>query len=404
MAMKPRIIFFAGKGGVGKSSVAGATGVLSAESGRKTLIMSLDVAHSLSDIFEVKGSGILDFNRGRPFQVRENLWIQELDITEEIEKNWGEIYRYISTLFNATGLDEVLAEELAILPGMEEVSLLLYINRYFREKRFDVIVLDCAPTGESIRFISIPTTLEWYIKKVFRIEKTIAKYARPIAKRVYDIELPGEKYFDAIEYLFERLRGVDELLTNPEITSVRLVTNPEKIVLKETQRAFMYFNLFKLNVDAIIVNRIIPSSIKDNYFSGWRQTQKQQLNFAEECFAPVPLFQVSLMKNEVLGYENLKALGKRIYRDKNPLKIFYTGKSYELKKKNGIYCISINLPFVDKKDLILNKVHDELIIRVGGTKRHFLLPRYLAGIESVSARFEGEKLYIFFKGGHDDQK
>ncbi len=399
-----RVIFFAGKGGVGKSSIAGATGILSAESGNRTLIMSMDIAHSLSDIFDVKKDGIVDFNRGAPFQVADNLWIQELDISEEIEKNWGEIYRYISTLFNATGLDEVLAEELAILPGMEEVSLLLYLNRYSKDKRFDVIVLDCAPTGESIRFISIPTTLEWYIKKVFRIEKTIARYARPIAKRVYDIELPGDKYFDTIEFLFQRLRGVDELLTDTDITSVRLVTNPEKIVLKETQRAFMYFNLFRMNVDAIIVNRIIPPSIKDRYFNDWRITQKEQLKSAEECFSPVPLFQVDLMKNEVLGYKNLRQLGKKIYRDKNPLDVFFKGTPYELRKENGIYCMSINLPFVKKGELNLNRVHDELIVRVGGTKRHFLLPRHLAGIDSITARFEGEKLCIYFGGGQNDKE
>ncbi len=224
---KLRIIFFAGKGGVGKTSVAAATGIKAAESGRKTLIMSLDIAHSLIDIFDL-GRDLLDQNRGKPIKVRDNLWIQELDIQEEIQKNWGAIHQYLSLLLNTTGLDEILAEELAILPGMEEVSLLLYINRYVQQKKFEVIILDCAPTGESLRFISIPTTLEWYMSKIFKMEKTLVKLARPLAKRIYNVPLPGEDYFDALEKLFERLKGVDRILTDPLCTTVRLVTNPEK--------------------------------------------------------------------------------------------------------------------------------------------------------------------------------
>ena len=207
-----RIIFFAGKGGVGKTSAAAATGVRVAEMGHRTVIMSLDVAHSLSDIFDLE-KGLMDQNKGIPIKVHDNLWIQELDIQEEIEKNWGEIHKYFSALFKTTGLDEILAEELAILPGMEEVSLLLYINRYIREEEFDVILLDCAPTGESIRFISIPTTLDWYIKKIFKMEKTLAKIVGPVAKRIYNVPIPGDEYFDAIEHLFDRLRGIDQIMS-----------------------------------------------------------------------------------------------------------------------------------------------------------------------------------------------
>jgi arsenite-transporting ATPase len=192
-----RIIFFAGKGGVGKTSVAAATGIKAAEKDYRTVIMSLDVAHSLSDIFDLP-RGLLDQNKGRPIAVGQNLWIQELDIQEEIRRNWSDIHKYLSGLLNTTGLDEVLAEELAIFPGMEEVSLLLYINQYVRDKTFDVILLDCAPTGESLRFISIPTTLEWYMKKIFKMERTIAKYMGPVAKRLYDIPLPDDYYFRAL--------------------------------------------------------------------------------------------------------------------------------------------------------------------------------------------------------------
>ena len=391
-----RIIFFAGKGGVGKTSVASATGIKAAQSGHKTLVMSLDVAHSLADIFDLD-RGLVDKNKGNPIKVGTNLWIQELDIQEEIERNWGDIHKYLSTLLNTTGLDEILAEELAILPGMEEVSLLLYINRYVRTKRFDVILLDCAPTGESLRFISIPTTLEWYIKKIFKMERTIARYARPFAKRLYDVPLPGEDYFDAIERLFQHLQGVDEILVNPNITTVRLVTNPEKIVLKETQRAFMYFCLYKMNTDAIIMNRILPKSVNDAYFEDWRHRQGEYIRQAETYFSPIPLFPVDLFRGEILGKERLTSLAEQIYGDRNPLDRLFVGEPYSLDKTDGKYRLKIKLPFINKKDVNLNRVSDELIIRVGGFKRHVLLPRQVAASTSVSAKLDGADLSVEFE-------
>ncbi|MBW2616591.1 MAG: ArsA family ATPase [Deltaproteobacteria bacterium] len=391
-----RIIFFAGKGGVGKTSVAAATGIKAAEAGHRTVVMSLDVAHSLSDIFDLNKS-LIDEERGNLTKIRKNLWIQELDIQEEIEKNWGDIHKYLSTLLNTTGLDEILAEELAILPGMTEVSLLLHINRYVRTKKFDVILLDCAPTGESLRFISIPTTLDWYMKKIFKVERTIARYVRPLAKRLSDVPLPGEDYFDAIEFLFERLRGVDEILVDPEITTVRLITNPEKIVLKETQRALMYFSLYKMSIDAIIMNRILPDSVSETYFKDWKKSQKDYIKKAENYFSPIPLFPVNLFRGEVLGFDSLKALADQIYRDRNPLERFYDGEPYSFVKVNGKYQLRVKLPFIGKGDVELNKISDELIIRVGSFKRHVMLPRQVAASNSVKAKLEGEYLSVHFE-------
>ncbi|MFC1869594.1 TRC40/GET3/ArsA family transport-energizing ATPase [Thermodesulfobacteriota bacterium] len=398
-----RIIFFAGKGGVGKTSVAAATGIKVAELGHKTVIISLDVAHSLSDIFDLD-RGLHDRNRGVPVEVNKNLWIQELDIQEEIEGNWGDIYKYISALFNTTGLDEILAEELSILPGMEEVSLLLYINKYVQEKHFDVIILDCAPTGESLRFISIPTTLEWYIKKIFKMEKAVAKFVGPIAKRIYDVPIPGDEYFNAIAELFGRLQGVDKILTDPQITTVRLVTNPEKIVLKETQRAFMYFCLFKMSVDSIIMNRILPSGVNDKYFKAWKESQRQYLESAEEYFSPIPVFKINLSKGEIFGYDQLKSLADQLYEKKNPLKHFYKGEPYNIIKKDGQYQLIIKLPFIVREDVELNRISDELIIRIGGFKRNILLPRQVAATSSVKARYEGEHLRIYFKGDNHGKR
>jgi arsenite-transporting ATPase len=392
-----RIIFFAGKGGVGKTSVAAATGIKAANMGRRTLVMSLDVAHSLSDIFDLD-KGLLDQNKGRPLLVRDNLWIQELDIQEEIEQNWGEIHRYLSTLLTTTGLDQILAEELAILPGMEEVSLLLHINGYAKTKAYDVLVLDCAPTGESLRFISIPTALEWYMKKIFRMERTLAKYVGPLASKIYNVPVPGDDYFNAIAGLFERLKGVDQLLSDPLVTSVRLITNPEKVVLKETQRAFMYFSLYKMNIDGIIINRILPDDVTDNYFKRWRESQKSNLQKAAEVFSPVPIFHVPLFKDEVLGYDRLHRLAERIYADKDPVERFFEGRPYDLSKENGRYRLVLKLPFISTDNIELHKISDELVVRVGSIKRHVLLPRHVAASRSVRAKMEGDCLHIFFEG------
>ena len=392
-----RIIFIAGKGGVGKTSVAAATGIKVAEEGFRTVIISLDTAHSLSDIFDLD-KGLFNHNKGRPVEVADNLWIQELDINEEIEGNWGEIHKYISALLSTTGLDEILAEELSILPGMEEVSLLLYINQYVRQKSYDVIILDCAPTGESLRFISIPTTLEWYINKVFRMEKTLAKYVGPVAKKVYNVPIPGDEYFNAIAYLFERLRGVDKILVDSKTTTVRLVTNPEKIVLKETQRALMYFCLNKMNIDCIVMNRVLPSEVNDQYFKDWKKSQKQHMVKAQEYFNPIPIFEINLFRGEVIGYDHLKNLADQLYEGRDPLNHFYLGEPYDLIKEDGEYKLIIKLPFLTGEEVELNRISDELIIRIGNFKRSILLPRQVAATDEAKAKYEGQHLRISFQG------
>jgi len=398
-----RIIMFVGKGGVGKTSIASATGLKAAGMGYKTLIMSLDIAHSLSDIFSLN-KGLMDKNKGIPVKIEDRLWIQELDIQEEIQRNWGDVHKYIASLFHKAGLDEILAEELAILPGMEEVSSLLYINRYAHEGDFDVIILDCAPTGESLRFISIPTILEWYISKIFKIERRLVSYIRPVAKRFYGVPLPEDDYFKALENLFVRLEGVDNILTDPTITTVRLVTNPEKIVLKETQRSFLYFSLYKMCIDAVVMNRILPGNIKDAYFNDWKESQRRYLELAEEYFNPVPIFPVVLFQNELLGKERLKKFGEDIYGEHDPTEHFYTERPYEFNRKDGKFFIKIKLPFLTKEEIELNRLPEEMVIRVGGFKRHILLPRYVSTYKDVTAKIDGTYLNIIFGGNRDEKE
>jgi arsenite-transporting ATPase len=396
-----RIVLFAGKGGVGKTSIAAASGVACAKKGLKTLIMSLDAAHSLVDSFDLDRT-LMDKNKGRPIRVAKHLSVQEVDVQEEIAKNWGEVHKYISSLLNISGIDEVLAEELAILPGMEEVSSLLHINRYVAQKRYDVILLDCAPTGESIRFISIPTSLEWYMKKLFDVERKIVKVARPITKRLYSVPLPEDEYFSTIQRLFDRLEGIDSLLSDPNITTVRLITNPEKIILKETQRAYMYFSLYKMSVDAVVINRILPDAVDDAYFAGWKETQDLYIKKTEQLFSPIPIFKVPMLSDQVVGIADLSKLAAEIYGRRSPEEVLYADIPYSFRKAGVDYFLDIKIPFLAKKEVELSKRNEELIVRIGGFKRHVLLPRSIAARAPTGAKVEQDKVVIKFGGNHGD--
>ncbi len=389
-----RIILFSGKGGVGKTTISAATGYRLSKLGYKTIVVSLDPAHSLADAFDIP-EGERFKAKGLPIEINERLHIQEIDIQEEIDRYWGDVYRFLELLFNTTGLDEVLAEELAILPGMEEVTSLLYVNKYYREKEYDVLVLDLPPTGESLRFVSMPTVLKWYMKKIFKTERLVMKVARPVVGRLSDVPLPDESYFKALENFYEKLKGVDEILIDPEVTSVRLVSNPEKMVLKESQRAFMYFNLFGVNVDAVIVNKIIPPDAGDcSYLRNWIEIQKKYVSEIESYFSPVPVFRVPLLEEEVFGTRRLEILSDIIYRDRDPAEVFFKEKPYEFIQEDGRYVIKIRAPFVKKESVSLLKGEDEIVVRVGNFKSHIMLPRKLRDLEPEGARIEEGYIYV----------
>ena len=394
-----RIIFYTGKGGVGKTSIACATGLQLAEAGHKTLILSLDVAHSVADAFDIERE-LLDKHEGQPLQLADNLFIQEIDVQAEIHRWWGEVHQYLTLLFNTTGMDGVVADELAILPGMQEVSLLLYINKYHRDRTFDILVLDCAPTGESIRFISVPTALEWYMNKIFKTDRLMMRALRPIMKIVNpSLPLPEDKYFLAIRRLADKLQGVDSLLHDPAVTSVRIVTLPEKIVIKETQRAFMYFSLYGLITDAVIVNRLIPDWCDDPFLSSWKTAQQGYLKQIHELFAPVPIWTVEMFKQEVLGMDGLRHLAEVLYRDVDPLKIHYSEPpvSFHKDPKNGDLRLTLRLPWVSRGELDITRVGSELILNVGGFKKHIELPRTFAGARPTGASIKGDQVTIRFK-------
>src|SRR6516165_4832666 len=307
-----RILLFSGKGGVGKTSLAAATGLKLAELGYRALVMSIDPAHSLADSFDLD-TDLFHSQTSDPLLIRAGLSILELNIQKEVKRHWQEISSYVISVLRTTGISDVEAEELAILPGMEELSAMMYVNQFRRESRYDVIVLDCAPTAESMRCVSMPTTLEWYMKHIFPFQRGILKAVRPLANRVSPVELPTDSYFANIQDLFGRLDGIGELLENPRITSVRLVTNPERMVLRETQRAFVYFSLHGLAVDGVIVNRVLPDRVTDAYFREWHASQQRILEEIERYFAPVPVKRVPLFTHEVLGRERLEELARSLY-------------------------------------------------------------------------------------------
>ncbi len=393
MVMKRRIILFSGKGGVGKTSVAAATGLKAAERGYRTLVMSLDIAHSLSDAFDLPVS-LHEKNRGQPIPVGNNLWVQEIDVQEEMERYWGEIYKYFAAVFRSAGLQDIMAEEMAILPGMEEVVGLLYLNQYIEENTYDLIILDCAPTGEALRFISLPSALDWFMDKLFNFERTVMKMVRPVAKSISPIPLPEDSYYAAIERLYERLKGIDRVLLDHRVTTARLVTNAEKVVLKETQRAFMYLCLYEIAVDAIIVNKLFPTEVADDYFKKWVTTQAGYIAQIEEYFAPLPIMKIELFDDQIVGLEGLTRMATALYGESDPTDILYTRKPYEFISVDGGYILKIHLPFADKEHIDLYRDANELIIRIGSFKRHILLPHKLLKARVAGAEYQGNDLLI----------
>jgi arsenite-transporting ATPase len=391
-----RILLFSGKGGVGKTSLAAATGVRLAELGRRTLVMSIDPAHSLADSFDL-GGDLFHTQTSDPLPISDRLSIFELNIQKEIKRHWQEISSYVTSVLRTTGISGVEAEELAILPGMEELSAMMYINQYRREQAYDVVVLDAAPTAESMRFISMPTTLDWYMKHIFPFQRNLLKAVRPIANRVAPFELPTDSYFANIRNLFERLEGVGDLMEDPYTTSVRLVTNPEKMVLRETQRAFVYFSLHGLTVDSVIVNRLLPPEVKDAWFSEWHMSQEKVLKEIEEYFAPVPVHRVPLFTHEVLGKHRLQELARVLYQDQDPSAITRTEKPYTFGKSDGVYEIRMILPFAAKGEVGLFKKGDELVVEIGTLRRHIGLPRSMAEMVPSRAKLDHRVLRVEMK-------
>ena len=392
-----RIILFTGKGGVGKTSIAAATALRCADLGYKTKVYSTDAAHSLADSFN-KEIGSTDT------VIKKNLVAQEIDVNEEIRRNWGPIQGFIQQFLKYRGMENLIAEEMAVFPGMEEVFSLLELKDRVAREDFDVVIIDCAPTGDTLRLLACPDIAKWYMEKIFNIERKVFKAVRPVAQRFVDMPLPTDDVFDSMEGLYKNLIGIKEVLTDREISSIRIVLNPEKMVIKESQRAYTFLNLFGYSVDAVIANRILPEEIKDPYYRKWKEIQAKHMKEVEASFSPLPIFLSKFWDQEVIGMKQLSRMAEDIYGDKDPTSVFFKEKPMEITGSDGCYDLYLKLPFATKEDLDIWVHGDELTIKFLNFKRNILLPRALSSLKLRKAEFIGNTLKVNFGGDDHGRK
>lgn len=391
-----RIIVHTGKGGVGKTSISAATALRCAEMGLKTIVISTDTAHSLGDS--------LDKEIGpEPTEIYPNLWAQEVDARYSMDKYWGSFQKYMVALFNRQGVENIVAEEVTILPGLEEGAHLLWINKYVQEGFYDVLIVDAAPTAETLRLLSLPDVTRWWLEKILFLTKGASKILGPI-NRVFrggnkdENAVDSSTAWEQVEQLFDTLDKVRALLSDPSISSIRLVVNPEKMVIKETQRTYTYLNLYGYATDAIICNRIIPEEVNDPYFASWKANQAENIEFIGEAFGEMPLLKAPLFSQEMGGLESLRKLGDILYADTNPAQKLSDGTSHRIESMGGDgYKLVVPLPFARKDDMDIYRSRDELTLRVGPYRRNIVLPHALWDMEIADAKFEESSLNIRFK-------
>ena len=384
-----RVILFTGKGGVGKTSLAAATAVRAADMGKRTLVLSTDIAHSLADSLDVELAN-------EPRQVVPNLWGQETEIYKTLETYWGVIQRYIAALMSWRGMNGIVADEVAVLPGMEELANLLFIERYRRENAYDVVIVDSAPTGETLRLLSFPDMLHWWMNRLFPLQRKVAAVMRPVVGALSDIPLPTNSVMDAIVELYAELEDVHKLLLDGEQTSIRLVVNPEKMVIKEAQRTLTYLNLFGYSTDSVIVNRILPQSVSDLYFAGWKESQRKYIEYIDEAFSPLPILNMPLLDQEVVGVDMLRRMAAAVYGDDDPTKFYYKGQVQTIDKVDDGYILNLKLPFASKEQVSLIHSRDELNVKVGAYRRNVTLPHVLINLKVAEAKMDDHVLRIHF--------
>lgn len=385
-----RIILYTGKGGVGKTTVAAATALKCARLGYKTIVVSTDPAHSLRDSFNIKLGP-------EPKKIGDNLFGQEIDVYYSVEKYWGKLTEFLQSLLGWMNVDDILAEEFSVFPGMEEISAFLWVNNHYHEADYDVIIVDSAPTGETLKLLSLPDIARWWLVKIFPIEKRVMKVIKPAIRVVSDMPLPEEKTYDAIEILFEKLDAIRQVFADPKVTSIRLVMNLENMVIKETQRAYTYLNLYGYPVDSLIINRTMPEELDHPYFKKWRKKQKKYRKDIDDMFSPLPMFDAPLFSEEIQGLKALDKFSTELFDHIDPTKIFYSEKQYKVVKNNDNFEMHIKLPFVTKKEVELFQVGDELTIHIENQRRNIFLPNFLAKLSVKKANFDGDILKVVFQ-------
>ena len=383
-----RIIIYTGKGGVGKTSMAAATACNIAKSGKRVLVMSTDQAHSLGDSFDRK--------IGRdPEKITEHLHAVEIDTVYESEKCWGNLQNYMKQLLTLKGGNGIEVEELLVFPGLEELFSMFKILDVYETGVYDTIIVDCAPTGETLALLKYPERLSGFIAKILPIERAAAKTVGKVVEKAMKIPMPKDHVFDDIELLMEKMKRLQQLLMNKEVVSLRVVTTPEKIVINEAKRNFTCLCLYHYNVDAIIVNHIYPAKAMEGYFNKWAKLQEEALQEIKESFSEVPRFYVELQQQELRTLEVLESVGERIFEACNPNAVLFQKKIYKVDRKKKL--LQIYLPFADKKDLRLEQDKNELLVGVRNENRKFPIPAEFAGSEITGAKFEEGYLNIKFE-------
>lgn len=388
-----RVILMTGKGGVGKTSVAAATGLRCAELGYRTLVLSTDPAHSLADSFDME----LEHH---PRQVREHLWGAELDALMELENNWGAVKRYITQVLQARGLEGVEAEELAILPGMDEIFSLVRMKRHYDEGDFDVLIIDSAPTGTALRLLSLPEVAGWYMRRFYKPLQAVSVALRPLVEPIFrpiaGFSLPDQEIMDAPYEFYEQIEALEKVLTDNTQTSVRLVTNPEKMVIKESLRAHAYLSLYNVATDMVVANRILPEEVSDPFFQSWKHNQQQYRQEIHDNFSPLPVKEVPLFSEELCGLPALERLKETIYGDEDPTQVYYKESTMRVMQEDNAYSLELYLPGIPKDKIELSKSADELNVRIGNHRRNLVLPQALAALQPAGAKMEGDYLKIRF--------
>lgn len=390
-----RVLLFTGKGGVGKTSVAAATALRCADAGLSTIVLSTDPAHSLSDAFDAELGPLAAPVAGHP-----HLWGQQLDAQDRMEDAWGDIQAYLLQVFDWAGLEGIRAEELSMLPGLDEVFALSDINTYVASGEWDVVVVDCAPTAETIRLLSLPEILAWYMDRVFPVGRKVNKLVSPILSKVSNLPVADDSVFGAANRFYEGLDGIREVLTDPDVTSIRLVVNPEKMVIAEARRTYTYLSLFGYRVDAVVANRLLPEEVTDPWFDRWKAVQAEHLASIDEGFAPVPVLRAALAETEVVGLDRLRELGDVVYGDLDAAAILHKGELLEVESsEDGGATLVLPLPFASKDELDLGRSGDELLVRVGAYRRVVLLPDSLRRRKVVAAALRDDTLRVTFSPG-----
>jgi arsenite-transporting ATPase len=386
--MGPRTILYTGKGGVGKTSVAACTARRCAASGLRTLVISTDPAHSLSDSLGAElGS--------EPRPAGERLWGQEVNAQEEMERHWSGVQDWLSELFLERGMDRITAEELTVPPGMDELFSLLRLQAHHESGEWDAIVVDCAPTGETLRLLSFPDVARWWLDKVFPKERQILAAARPLARSLLDIQLPSQAVFADIQRLSHNLIAMNEILRDRRSCTVRLVMTPDRMVIGEAMRTFTYLNLYGYLTDAVVVNRIFPADV-GGYFATWRALQEEHLGLVRSAFDPVPVLCAPYFEQEVIGAEMLDRLATAVFADHSASSVLHDAITQELSLEDGHARLRLALPLADKGEISLKKIGLELVVGVDGQRRTIILPAALAGFTPAGARFEDGALEVSF--------